>query len=139
MKAKEIMTSDVVSVTSETSIYKALELITASDLSALPVVEKDMTLIGIISEHDIIRLMDEDEDKDEDEDERTVYDFMTQPVVHFDENESLQSVCDFLKNNSFRRVPITSEGKLVGIISIKDVARYIVTRRRNRLWEKLKK
>jgi len=58
--------------------------------------------------------------------QKTVNDFMTQPALYFEENEGLLDVCDFLKKNVFRRVPITSKGKLVGIISIKDVIKYIL-------------
>ncbi|MHC4572336.1 MAG: CBS domain-containing protein [Planctomycetota bacterium] len=66
----------------------------------------------------------------EDDEEKTVSDFMTQPAVHFDEDESLLDVCDCLANNYFRRVPVTSQGKLVGIISRKDVIDYILQLRR---------
>ena len=55
-----------------------------------------------------------------------VEDFMTQPAVYFEDDESLLDVCDFLKKNVFRRVPITSRGKLVGIVSISDVLEFIL-------------
>ena len=58
--------------------------------------------------------------------EKTVDDFMTQPAIHFDENESLLDICNFLAKNIFRKVPITSKGKLVGIISRRDIIANIV-------------
>jgi len=126
LKAKDIMTENVVSVKKDTPIYKALELLAKHDISGIPVVREDMILVGVLSEKDVLSLFYAHED----EEEKTVSDFMTQPAVHFDENESLLDVCDCLANNYFRRVPVTSQGKLVGIISRKDIIDYILQLRR---------
>ena len=72
---------------------------------------------GIISEKDVVDLFYEHEQADS----KTVSDYMTHPAVCFDENNALINVCNFLGKNIFRRVPVTSGGKLVGIISIKDI------------------
>jgi len=122
LTSKDIMTKDVITVKADTPIYEAMELVAKHDISGLPVVDDDMTLAGILSEKDVINLLYASEDKKE----KTVNDFMTQPALYFDEDENLLDVCDFLKKNVFRRVPITSKGKLVGIISIRDVIEYIL-------------
>jgi CBS domain-containing protein len=122
LKAKDIMTKDVITVKTETPIINVLELIAEHNISGLPVVEDDMTLVGIVSEKDVLSLFYNNNNNDE----TTVDGFMTQPPLFFDEEESLMDVCDFLRKNVFRRVPITSEGKLVGIISIRDVIEYIL-------------
>ena len=121
LKAKDIMTKRVISVKTDTPIYDVLKLIASYGISGLPVVEDDMTLVGIVSEKDVLSLF-----YNNDDDEITVDDFMTQPPIFFDEDESLLDICDFLRKNIFRRVPITSEGKLIGIISIRDVIEYIL-------------
>ena len=126
LKAKDIMTENVVSVKKETPIYEALDLLAKHNFSGIPVVRDDMILVGVLSEKDILSLFYTHEE----DEEKTVNDFMTQPAVHFDESESLLDVCDCLANNYFRRVPVTSEGKLVGIISRKDVIDYILQLRR---------
>lgn len=126
LKAKDIMTENVVSVKKDTPIYKALELLAKYNITGIPVVREDMILVGVLSEKDVLRLFYAHED----EEEGTVNDFMTQPAVHFDEEESLLDICDCLTNNYFRRVPVTSGGKLVGIISRKDVINYILQLRR---------
>jgi CBS domain-containing protein len=128
-KAKDIMTRRVISVETNTPIYDALEHIAKHGISGLPVVENDMTLVGIVSEKDVLSLF-----YNQDDNERTTVDeFMTQPPLYFDAEESLLDVCDFLKKNVFRRVPITSNGKLVGIISIRDIVEYILQQRRERV------
>ena len=129
LKARDIMTKHVFSVKADSPIFEALKLIASYGISGLPVVEDDMTLIGIVSEKDVLSLFyDNDDDS-----EITVSDFMTQPPLYFDEDESLLDICDFLKKNVFRRVPITSKGKLVGIISIRDLIEYILQLKRERV------
>lgn len=126
LKARDIMTEDVVSVKVDAPIYEAVKLLAKHEITGIPVVEKDMILVGIVSEKDVLRLFygrEEDEGK-------KARDFMTQPAVHFDENESLLDICDCLMNNPFRRVPVTSKGKLVGIVSRPDIIKYILQLRR---------
>ena len=120
--AKDIMVKDVITVKTDTPILEAMELVAKHDISGLPVVDADMNLLGIVSEKDMINALYSLGEQQE----KTVSDFMTQPALFFDEKESLLDVCDFLKKNVFRRVPITSKGKLVGIISIRDVVEYVL-------------
>jgi len=117
-KAKDIMTKNVIGVKEETPIYEAVSLIAKNNVTGVPVVGDDMTLVGILSEKDVIRLFYLSR---KDGDNKTVSDFMTQPVVSFDENEDLMDVCDCLMNNHFRRVPVVSKGRLVGVISRRDI------------------
>ncbi|MHC4792546.1 MAG: CBS domain-containing protein [Planctomycetota bacterium] len=126
LKAKDIMTTNTISVRVDTPIYEAVELMVKHGISGMPVVKDDMTLEGILSEKDVILLL---YGKDDNEN-KTVADFMTQPAVHFDEEESLLDICDFLMKNIFRRVPVTSKEKLVGIISIRDTLQFVLELRR---------
>ena len=127
LKARDIMTKDVISVKRQTPIYEAVELLVKNKITGIPVVEDDMTLAGILTEKDVLRLFYADEQ----EKNKTVSDFMTRPAVHYKENDSLQSICDFMMINYFRRVPVTSKkGKVVGIISRPDIIEYILQVRR---------
>jgi len=123
LKAKDIMVGNVIRVKKDTSIYDAMELMKEHHIAGIPVVEDDMTLIGILSEKDVLSLLFYSTG---DEEEKIVDDFMTQPPVHFDEDEKLLDICDCLINQDFRRVPITSKGKLVGIISRADIVECIL-------------
>jgi len=121
LKARDIMTENAVSVKEDTPIYEAVKLLVEHNISDMPVVEDDMTLVGILSEKDLVTLHYSNEN-----DGKIVGDFMTQPPIYFDENDSVKDVSDFLVKNLFRRVPITSGKKVVGIISIKDVLESII-------------
>ena len=127
LKIKDVMTKDVVSVKKETPIYEAMEIMRKKDITGMPVIEDDMTLVGVITEKDVLRLFYADED----EKNQTVGFFMTRPAVSYWENENLRSVCDFMMINYFRRVPVVSrKGKLVGIISRPDIIECIIEQRR---------
>jgi len=122
-RAKDIMTKEnIISVKEDTPVYEAVQLAVEHGISGMPVVDDDMTLVGLVSEKDLLRLFRERQDAEN----KTVSDFMTQPAIRFDEEESFMDICDFLMRNIFRRVPITSKEKLVGIISIRDSLRHIL-------------
>ena len=124
LEAKEVMTNHVICVGKDTPIFEAIKLMASNNVTGIPVVEDNMTLIGILSEQDVLRLFHTfDDEKD-----RTVRDFMTQPAVHFEENECLLDVCYCLRDNSIRRVPVTSDGKVVGVISRSDIIKCILQR-----------
>jgi len=126
LKAKDIMTTDVISTTKETPIYEAMELLINKEITGMPVVDDDMNLIGVITEKDCLRLFYGDKD----EENKTVRHFMTQPAVHYNENDSLRTICDFMMINYFRRIPVTTkDGKVVGILSRPDVIKYILKQR----------
>jgi CBS domain-containing protein len=122
IKAREVMSKDIVTVKRDTMVIEAIRLLVESNISGLPVVEDDMSLVGLLSEKDVVELLYDIERAKS----KTVGDYMTHPAVCFEESNALQNVCDFLMKNIFRRVPITSGGKLVGIISIRDILDYIL-------------
>jgi CBS domain-containing protein len=129
LKARDIMNKDVISVKKHTPIFEAVKLLVAHNISGLPVVEDDMTLAGLLSEKDVVDLFYESEKAES----KTVNDYMTDPAVHFDENSDLANICDFLLKNIFRRVPVTSDGKLIGIISVKDILNSVLRLRHEKV------
>ena len=126
LKAKDIMTKNALTVKKGTLIYEAVEVMAKNCITGIPVVEDDMTLVGILTEKDVLNLFYAHEH----EKNKTVNDFMTQPAVHFDRNTDLRDICDCLKNSNFRRVPVTSRGKVVGVVSRADILEYILQLKR---------
>lgn len=126
LEAKDIMTRNVVCIKKNISVVDAIRLMSKNNITGIPVVEDDMTLIGILSEQDVLRLFHTYDD----EKGRAVNDFMTQPAIHFEEEEPLLDVCYCLRDNSIRRVPVTSKGKVVGVISRSDILKCIL-----QLWD----
>jgi CBS domain-containing protein len=128
IRAKDIMSTNVISVKKDDPIFEAVRLLVEKNISGLPVVDDDMNLTGILSEKDVVDLYYEYEHADS----KTVGDYMTYPAVCFDENNALLNVCNFLVKNIFRRVPVTSGGKLVGIISIQDILNSVLQLRQEK-------
>lgn len=113
------MTADPIAVTPDTPIDNALELLVEHNITGLPVVDNEHRLVGIVSEKDLLCLLDHDRGG-------TVADFMTSEVTSFDMNSDVIEICQSLINNDFRRVPITEEGRLVGVISRRDLIKFII-------------
>lgn len=126
----DIMKTDVVTVKKDTPIYKAMERLVEHNITGLPVVDDNMALVGIVTEKDMLRIIvDLDVLKLEselDESSTNVAKYMTKEVVSFCPEDSLLEICDCLLEKNFRRIPIVSDGILVGILSRKDIIGYML-------------
>ncbi len=122
--AKKVMSPDVVSVSRDTDIYEAIATMVNANVTGLPVVNPDGTLAGVLSEKDVLRLLCDAADH-----AGKVEGYMTGDIVTFDEDDSLIDIADCFMKHNFRRVPILRDGKIVGIISRRDVVRFILSLR----------
>lgn len=120
-ETKAIMSTDVVSVKKDTPVGRVIEIMVENDVTGVPVINGDGTLVGIVTEKNILGLLHDGID-----DSAKVEDYMTKNVVSFDLDEDLIAICECLVNSHFRRVPVVSQGKLVGIVSRSDIIRYIL-------------
>jgi len=120
-ETKDIMSTDVVSVQPDTPVTRAVELLIENDITGLPVVEPSGRLVGIVTEKDLIGVL-----CGQDAPSGTARDYMTDDVISFDEDDDIIAICECLISNHLRRVPILADGKLVGIISRRDLIKYIM-------------
>ncbi len=132
LKAEEAMNRNIITVEKDTPIIQAMEAMLKNKISGVPVVEGDMKLVGILSETDVVGLAYQVLYESDSLENRKVRHFMTERVVSFDKDDNLFDVCDFLAKNLFRRVPITSGGRVVGIISIPDIIEYLLKSNREK-------
>ena len=121
-QAKQVMTKNVIVVKRNANIYDAIRLMVDNKITGIPVVNDDMSLAGMISEKDGLKLLYNIEDHADSK----VEDFMTKGVWSFNETDSLVDIAECLIKNHFRRVPILSNGKLVGIITRTDIISFIL-------------
>jgi len=128
LKARDIMTTDVVYTKKDAPVLEAMKLLIDHEITGVPVVDNDMNLMGILTEKDVLELFYAPEHGKG----KSVEEFMTQPAVHFDEDESLEDICNLLIDVTFRRVPVTSHCKVVGIVSRPDIIRHIFEMGRKR-------
>ncbi|MBU0504798.1 MAG: CBS domain-containing protein [bacterium] len=120
-EAKTIMTKVVVTVRPDTPAMEAVRLLVKNSISGLPVVDDDNKLVGIVSEKDLLKFIHDPEEK-----ALTVSSLMTKKVICFDENTSGVEICNCLVKNNFRRVPVLKDGRLVGVVSRRDILRKIL-------------
>ena len=123
LTATEVMKKEVITIEKDAPIIQAIEIMLENKISGLPVVKSDMTLVGIITEKDVLSLYGAPEEGAK----VKVEDFMTTPAVYFEMFETFADICRCLIQNDFRRVPVVLEGKVVGIVSRPDVAEHILT------------
>ncbi|MGA1869421.1 MAG: CBS domain-containing protein [bacterium] len=120
--AKTAMSRNIIIIKEDTLIYDAMKILIDHNITGIPVVTDDMKIVGIVSEKDLLRPLDNNESIGR----LTVSCVMTRDVITFDEDDELIDICRCLVGNEFRRVPILSNGKLVGIITRRDVIKYIL-------------
>ncbi len=119
-KVKSVMKTDVLTVMRKTPVNEAIEILVKENITGLPVVNEDMTLAGIISEKDVLSILYTDKL------DAPVEDFMTEDVVTFDQDDNMIDLADCFEKKDFRRVPVLANGKVVGIVSRKDIIEYIL-------------
>jgi CBS domain-containing protein len=117
MKASEIMTRNVVSVLDVSTIEDAARTLARHRISGLPVVNDAGTLVGLVTEHDLIAKSG-----------RFVSDIMSRSVISVTADTEVEQVQHLLTNQRIRRVPVVQDGKVVGIVSRSDLVRQIAMR-----------
>jgi CBS domain-containing protein len=134
MKASEIMTRNVVTVRTDTTVREAVKLLTQHRITSLPVVDEQGNVVGIVSELDLLRdRMPHDprahlwshNDRRADPG-RLVLDVMTDTVICLSENADTADLAELLINNNVRAIPILSGADMVGIVSRRDVLRTLL-------------
>ena len=119
-QVQHVMTKGVVAVHPETSIDEAISIILDHQISGLPVVDQDGQVLGVISEVDIIELVYQSDIASS-----TVGDHMTREIKTLDVESSLDDAAGLLSQRTLRRIPITEQGRLAGIVSRRDLIRFL--------------
>lgn len=112
MEIKEIMTEDVQSGSVPGAIHGIYEKLRDTRLSGLPIVKKQTNeLVGVITRTDLIKNPDEEQ----------VAMVMTRNPITASPEEDIKSVVQKMINNNIRRIPITIDNELVGIVTSADI------------------
>lgn len=137
MRAADIMTRQVVTAAPGTSVSVVARLMLEHRVGALPVVNGEGHVVGIVSDHDLLRHPPADSPRawwlrlfNEDaiclEDIATVRgleigDIMVRPVVTVSDTTPLGVLASLMRRRKLRHVPVLHDGKLVGIVSRGDL------------------
>jgi CBS-domain-containing membrane protein len=148
LNASDIMTTDVITVTKDTSLQDLARILYENHVNGVPVVDDDGRLIGIICESDLIRknkklhiptvvtIFDavfylESPKKLEKEIERInatkVEDLYTKEVFTIDEKTEIDEIATFMTQKKVYTIPVVDGDRLVGIIGKADLIRTLVS------------
>jgi predicted transcriptional regulator len=112
MQISEIMTKEVQCGTVPGTVNSVLEILRAKKLSGVPIIKKQTgELAGIVTRSDLINNPDEDQ----------VAMIMSRNPITAAPDEEIESVVRKMINNNIRRVPITQNNKVVGIVTSADI------------------
>ena len=146
MQAKDIMTAAVVTVRPDATVREIAGLLLERRISAVPVVDPDGRLLGIVSEGDLVRRPESGTGRPRSwwlsllaspEEQAFAYvkshggharDVMTREVVSVGEDASLAEIAGLLEKHRIKRVPVLRDGKLTGIVSRADLLHGLIAR-----------
>ena len=146
MRARDIMTTSVVTVSPETDIAEAVKLMLERQISGVPVVDDSGRLIGILTEGDLMRRAELVTGRQalwinpisSPEQEAKAYvkahglkvkDVMTKEVVTINEQEPLDRIAMVFEERGIKRTPVMRSGKVVGIVSRANLLRSLAVKK----------
>jgi CBS domain-containing protein len=118
MKVRDIMTQNVISVDEEESVLRASQVMRDANVGSVPVVRGDK-LVGIITDRDIVVRNVAD---GEDVDNVTCKNIMTTDLVTCSPDMDVDEVAALMSKHQVRRIPVVENGKVVGMVSLGDLA-----------------
>ena len=146
MQARDVMSPKVVCIAVTESVFDAAELMLGARVNAVPVVNDKGAVVGIVSEADLLRraeigtdskkgwlarLLDSESSAAHDfvsANTRRVADVMSRDVVTADLDTPLRDLVDTMERRGIKRIPIVSDGVLVGMVSRADLLRALLSR-----------
>jgi CBS domain-containing protein len=125
--ARDIMTTRLITVSPELSIFDAIRSLLKNQISGAPVIDDGGALVGMLSELDCLKVLANGEFYDDDHSEEGfVRDYMTMVTQSIDPQTDVYSLAQYFLNHTVRRLPVVVRGSvLLGQISRRDVLRTI--------------
>ena len=114
---------EVWSITPESTVYRAIEVMADKHVGALVVIDGDK-VVGIISERDYARkvILSGRFSK-----ETRVEEIMASPVIFVEPNYAVDECMRIMTNNHIRHLPVIQHAKVIGIVSIGDLVNWIIS------------
>ncbi len=133
MKISDIMTLGAATVTEDMLLSQALRIMANHRISALPVLDGDSQLVGIVTEGDFVRagalselLSMRDGDRAMALGSRTVEEIMTPNPTAISPDLPIEDAIQLMDRRAFRSIPVATDGRVVGVISRSDLLRTLI-------------
>lgn len=132
MRARDVMTSPVITVTPEVPVKEAAALLAAHGFTALPVVDDDRRLIGIVTEADVVRDRFSSDPRFASTRHETratapntVGEVMTRQVIGMGAGTDVATLARTMVDSHLRCIPIVDGGVAVGVVTRRDLVRVL--------------
>jgi CBS domain-containing protein len=122
MTVGQVMTRPVLATTANASVRDIALQLVAAGISGLPVADREGTVIGVVTEHDVVAALVTGKNLGS----LKASDIMAKPAITLDVGANLNEALRIFEEQRIVRVPITAKGKLVGILSRTDALRGIL-------------
>jgi len=145
MQVRDVMTSSVISVNVDATVLDAARTMLDNHISGLPVVDRGGTLVGVVTEGDFLRRGELGTERRRPKwleflvgpgqlakeytrsSGRKVGEVMTADPLTVNEDDSLESVVELMERRQIKRVPVTRDGRMVGIVSRANLVHALVS------------
>ena len=147
MRALDIMTPSVITATPDMTIHDAAKLFVDHHISGMPVVDADGRVVGIVSQGDLLHRVENGTGRGKrpwwlefllsspreqaaryvKEHGHVVGDVMCDQVISIPEDMPLDQIADLMERRHLKRVPVLTDGKLVGIVSRSNLIRALAS------------
>ena len=119
-KVKEIMGNEVFCIFPDQTVFDASVLMATKGIGTLPVTKEDGTLVGILTDRDIVTRCNA---LGKDQRKTKIYECMSVNPVRAVPSTTLPDAIFLMSEYGIRRLPIVENDKLIGIISMSDIAK----------------
>jgi len=119
--ASDYMTTNVITFKADQEIMDVTEKIIQKKISGAPVVNDNGEIIGVITEKDCLRVIYDEKYHNLFPNKGKVTNYMSKEVVTVNHNIKINELASLFMKSNFRRYPVLRNGKMVGIISRRDV------------------
>lgn len=119
-RCRNVMNSNLVTIGPEATVSDAIALLLKHGISGLPVVDDRNRLLGLITEYNLMASITRPELKGE-----PVRNVMTADVMTVDEETIPLKAVNIMQQHRIRRIPVLRDEELVGVISRRDILRYV--------------
>ena len=119
-----ILNEQVVRVSPSATVSEAAFLMKENDIGALIVTDEELTPVGIITDRDIIVSVIAEGLNPSD---IKIEDIMSKDIVFVDEDTNILNILRTMAEYSIRRMPVTKDGRLTGIVSVDDLVVVVAT------------
>jgi CBS domain-containing protein len=119
---RTVMNAQVIMVGPETPLVDVAREIAAHAIGAVPVVNEDHRLLGLVSTSDLVGFLQQRQGLEN----KIARDAMSAEPPSIDEFATAEEAIDVLRNALIRHLPVTREGRLVGLVTASDLIRHLL-------------